>query len=75
MYICPALGASKVNITPPPLAFALPQTFKVYYYHHLATLAVFGPILFTGRLHFFAAAAGLVEATNPLVSGRSLSYG
>jgi len=49
-------------------AFPLDSTKgPVYYWHHGAVLLVFLPILFTQRLQFFASAAALVEATNPLV--------
>jgi len=44
-----------------------PSKGSVYYFHHAAVLAVFVPVLAFGRLHFYAAAAALVEATNPLV--------
>ena len=39
----------------------------VYYWHHAVTLAVLIPVLFSERLHFFAAACALVESTNPMV--------
>jgi hypothetical protein len=39
----------------------------VYYMHHAVTLAVFLSVLFFRKLHFFACACALVEATNPLV--------
>jgi len=44
-----------------------PSKGYVYYLHHAAVLAVFMPVLAFERLHFYAAAAALVEATNPLV--------
>ena len=50
--------------------FAFPKDASktlVYYLHHLATLAVFLPVLFCERLHFFASAAALVECTNPFI--------